>query len=134
MTDMVQTKVANTRTEEAMIIKSDRGSARVNKEGILEIEERFEEEDLSKPVPKKREVKGIEYVGDPFSSAKSPADLANIAIRMQEQQAQSAANDKSTSNKQVVNLLDTPIVETQPKSILKKPTSTPAKPIIHEQV
>jgi hypothetical protein len=41
MTEMVQPKGAQTITDEIATIKSEKGTARVNKEGILEIEEQF---------------------------------------------------------------------------------------------
>ena len=44
MTAMVQHKGAQTNPDVSAIIKSERGTARVNKEGVLEIEEQFEEE------------------------------------------------------------------------------------------
>ena len=44
MTAMVRPKGAQTEPDESTIIKSEKGTARVNKEGVLEIEEQFEDE------------------------------------------------------------------------------------------
>ncbi len=84
MTAMVRPKGAQTEPDESKIIKSEKGTARVNKEGVLEIEEQFEDEVPRTVQKKKRETKGIEFVGDPFSRVNSPADLAKISIKMQE--------------------------------------------------
>lgn len=83
MTAMLQPKVAQTNSKDSEILKSDKGTARMNDEGILEIEELFEEVEVPKKVQQKRTVKGIEFVGDPFSSVTSPADLANISKQLQ---------------------------------------------------
>ena len=69
----------------------------------MEIEEPYESDEDKKPL----KISLLEYVGDPFSTAKSPGDLARISKQLQQQE------------------------ESKVKSILKKPESV-AMPIVQK--
>ena len=75
MTAIIHSQQSPQVTTEGSLIKSEKGHARLNQEGLLEIEEPVEE-DAPKRVEKsskKFQAREIQYVGDPFSNVKSPA-------------------------------------------------------------
>lgn len=99
--------------------QKQKGTARLTQDGILEIEEPYEEE--VKPKQKKQSNLGIIYMPDPFSVAQSPADLTKISTKLQEENQIKPVTQTVTQ------------VNAKPKPILKKPTSYPTEQILSNE-